>query len=45
MVGILVHGDNHFVLAWPIAGSKRCTGTDSTLVHHSDSSNVLRRSQ
>jgi hypothetical protein len=35
MVSTLVHGDNHFI-AWSIAGSRRCTSTDSTLVHHSD---------
>jgi hypothetical protein len=36
MVGILVHGDNHFIVCGSIAGSRRCTSTDSTLVHHSD---------
>ena len=36
MVGILVHGDNHFIMRGPLPDSRRCTSTDSTLVHHSD---------
>jgi hypothetical protein len=28
MVGILLHGDNHFIVRPSIAGSSYCTGAD-----------------
>jgi hypothetical protein len=36
MVGILVHGDNHFIVRGPLPGPRRCTRARSTLVLDSD---------
>jgi hypothetical protein len=38
MVGMLVHGDNHFIVRGPLPDSRCCASADSTLVHHSDMS-------
>jgi len=36
MVGILVHGDNHFIVRGRLPDRDVATSTDSTLVPHSD---------